>query len=665
MRFAPFAAILAAVALASAVYAAPDVKTGEVVPSKLESPHPITSPWLYDVNVAEAGTLRLHLAGLRLNQGDQLVLSDGLGKEVYTLAGPYAGALWLPQTSGEWCRVEIWPGKDSAPWGLQADWLSYGYPAYRAAGAPAPESICGVDDSKDAVCYQSDTAKWTAGKAVARVYFSDPVNGSGYCTGFILSPYGYFITNNHCIATEVGAQSVRLDWEYQNQSCGAGPSSTDSTTFGAHLVATDFTLDYALLAITSDTPQARYGYLTPNPVLPSAGDTIWIAGHPGAQPKRFSVYSDMDNGNAKVQAVNIQGNAQGTDIGYYADTQNGSSGSPVMLGTDNSVVALHHFGLSGSTCTSTDMNQGVEMAKIYPQISAYLSHPYFSVAATAAPMTGSVPLTVSFSAALTGGTSPFTYTWDFGDGSATSASQAPQHTYTTAGTYAVKVTVQDSASVTATDTHLSITATSVAALTATASSGTASGTIPLAVQFTGTASGGVTPYTYSWNFGDGSALSSAQNPAHTYTAAGTYGVTLTVHDSAGASAADSHLVITASKPAVPPPVITAVKKATNPFRLILTGTNFHANCTIKIDGTAVPLTTFKTSTKVVAKKGAALKAMLPSGHAVSVTVTNNDDGGVSAPFGFTRTAVPAVPPGEPALALVPPHAKAGPAAPLM
>ena len=65
-----------------------------------------------------------------------------------------------------------------------------------------------------------------------------------------------------------------------------------------------------------------------------------------------------------------------------------------------------------------------------------------------------------------------------------------------------------------------------AALSANPTSGTAS----LFVSFTSTVSGGLTPYSYSWTFGDGG-TSSQSNPTHTYTTAGTYTVTLIVTDS--------------------------------------------------------------------------------------------------------------------------------------
>lgn len=52
------------------------------------------------------------------------------------------------------------------------------------------------------------------------------------------------------------------------------------------------------------------------------------------------------------------------------------------------------------------------------------------------------------------------------------------------------------------------------------------GVAPLTIQFTDLSTGNVTAW--SWDFGDGTG-STAQNPPHTYTAAGTYTVTLTVN----------------------------------------------------------------------------------------------------------------------------------------
>ncbi|MCZ7357299.1 MAG: PKD domain-containing protein [Candidatus Methanoperedens sp.] len=81
-------------------------------------------------------------------------------------------------------------------------------------------------------------------------------------------------------------------------------------------------------------------------------------------------------------------------------------------------------------------------------------------------------------------------------------------------------------------------------LEATASANPTEGNVPLEVFFTGSASSGVSPYSFSWNFGDGEA-STLQNPTHKYKSTGVYDATLTVTDSQGNSVSASPLQIKA------------------------------------------------------------------------------------------------------------------------
>src|SRR5881296_3568567 len=63
----------------------------------------------------------------------------------------------------------------------------------------------------------------------------------------------------------------------------------------------------------------------------------------------------------------------------------------------------------------------------------------------------------------------------------------------------------------------------------------------LAVTFTASATGGTQPYSYSWDFGDGS-TSNGQSVNHSYLLTGTYTVTLTVNDANGATVSTSQTV---------------------------------------------------------------------------------------------------------------------------
>jgi hypothetical protein len=83
-----------------------------------------------------------------------------------------------------------------------------------------------------------------------------------------------------------------------------------------------------------------------------------------------------------------------------------------------------------------------------------------------------------------------------------------------------------------------------------------------------------------------------------------------------------------------PYAITSAKKQGNPFRIVLTGQRFTGLCSVFAGETEVPNTSFKGESKLVAKGGAALKAIVPKGVPISLTV-RDASGGSSAPFPFS------------------------------
>ena len=126
---------------------------------------------------------------------------------------------------------------------------------------------------------------------------------------------------------------------------------------------------------------------------------------------------------------------------------------------------------------------------------------------------GAAPLAVQFSNSSTNATS---WSWNFGDNTSSTA-QNPSKTYSSAGTYTVKLTATGSGgSHTVTKTNY-ITVNQPTAPVANFSANQTSGTAPLTVQF---ANSSTNSTSWSWNFGDGT-TSTAQKPANTYTTADT------------------------------------------------------------------------------------------------------------------------------------------------
>jgi uncharacterized repeat protein (TIGR01451 family) len=133
---------------------------------------------------------------------------------------------------------------------------------------------------------------------------------------------------------------------------------------------------------------------------------------------------------------------------------------------------------------------------------------------------------INFYGKATGGSPPYSYSWDFGDGNS-STEQNTNHHYSAAGNYTVNLTVTDSGSPTNTSSSsktVEVWQTPTANFTTNLSQ-----IYCLPLTFNDITTGGTPPYNWSWDFDDGNG-SYEQNPSHQYGAPGTYNVTLTVTD---------------------------------------------------------------------------------------------------------------------------------------
>ncbi|KAG7396549.1 hypothetical protein PHYBOEH_002114 [Phytophthora boehmeriae] len=171
------------------------------------------------------------------------------------------------------------------------------------------ESLCGVDESVEAACAPSAT---NSGQGAVMLEKSQPVarlsiikqNGMeiAYCTGVL--------------STTLVAVSEDLDYALVRLS----PNTT-----------TDFSELYAKTG----------GYLQFRGSGAVLDEDIFIPQHPMGHGKRIAWLYNGQPG--RIESLTVD-NCRTGDVGYYVDTQEGSSGSPIIAVRDNSVVALHHCG---------------------------------------------------------------------------------------------------------------------------------------------------------------------------------------------------------------------------------------------------------------------------------------------------------------------------------
>jgi YVTN family beta-propeller protein len=223
--------------------------------------------------------------------------------------------------------------------------------------------------------------------------------------------------------------------------------------------------------------------------------------------------------------------------GYvYVANMNSDTVSVISDATNTVVASI--VGLANPADTVVDTHRGElfvseqasNSVSIVPLDCLQVARPTATPGATDV----SAPNPTVFATTASGGNGAPTYTWSGLPPGCTSLNASTVTcTPTVAGTYQVVVTVNDSSGVFKQSLPLTFVVNSQPSVEAIARPPAAD--VGEAVFLQGISSGGTSPFTYSWRFGDGG-MSSIMAPSHTYNATGNYSVDLWVNDSVGLSA---------------------------------------------------------------------------------------------------------------------------------
>ena len=201
-------------------------------------------------------------------------------------------------------------------------------------------------------------------RAVARVVLTKAVSGlppgSGWATGFLVSP-SLFLTNNHVIPNLAFNSKIRMQFNFQLGSEGFEQPTESYLPDPDDVFHTNPTLDYSLVRLKA-APSAGMSAIS----LPGQNwGFIQLNDNPVYREKQH--FNVIQHPSGRRKEVALQNNEIETlfqhFVRYQADTEPGSSGSPVF---DNlwQLVALHHAGGERDQSGKWINNQGVRVDSI-------------------------------------------------------------------------------------------------------------------------------------------------------------------------------------------------------------------------------------------------------------------------------------------------------------
>ncbi|EGZ16236.1 hypothetical protein PHYSODRAFT_449763, partial [Phytophthora sojae] len=299
-----------------------------------------------------ASYIAVHFADFNLPDGDSVVISspDANSSVSHTYTGrgrDQSGtfiASFVPGNSVTVTYKSV--GAATAGQGYRITGYSRGYPTMDQ------ESICGDgDQSLPAKCYAPGTnlseglpQAYKKAQAVARLL----INGTYLCTGWLGGSEGHLFTNHHCFEQEDWALTTDFEFAAESSSCSdqcetqLGCAGTIVATTST-LIADSEDIDYSVVKLPDCVDLSAYGYLQLRESGPVVNESIYVPQHPDGYAKRIVSTVD-DGGDTTILSVGEDGSCGTEQVGHDADTQGGSSGSPLISSSDNLVVAIHHCG---------------------------------------------------------------------------------------------------------------------------------------------------------------------------------------------------------------------------------------------------------------------------------------------------------------------------------
>ncbi|EPL6455651.1 trypsin-like serine peptidase [Providencia rettgeri] len=222
--------------------------------------------------------------------------------------------------------------------------------------------IIGQDERKPYMCHEgSPIAEYALSSAAARI------GGWGSCS--LIGSENHVLTNNHVVESDLNLINGEIWFNWFNETCSSTSTVTEPVRLKPGRILkrgiSSSDNDYALFTLNefdyvNSNVKALFGGLALSHNNPVKGENIYVPqyGDGGLRPMYIG---DIKNGKF-AEILNVEND--GNKIVHNADTQGGSSGSPVISRVSNQIIGLHWGGGS--------VNVGVSAQKLNIELGNFI-----------------------------------------------------------------------------------------------------------------------------------------------------------------------------------------------------------------------------------------------------------------------------------------------------